>query len=73
MEKTEFNDLVLTKILQNLKKEKKGIIIMGDFNIDLLQYESDLQVSNFLDKMYSNSLIPHITGPTRVTEKSHTH
>ena len=47
-----------------------NIILLGDFNIDLLHYEKDYQARNFLDKMYSNSLAPKITIPTRLTNHS---
>ena len=40
---------------------------MGDFNADLLKYDKDCNVPNFLDTMYSNLLLPHITSPTCIT------
>ena len=45
---------------------------MGDFNIDLLKYEQHKDTSTFLDFMYLNALIPHITSPTRITPRSKT-
>ena len=38
MEVTEFNDVFLQNILEKLSYENKEIIIMGDFNIDILKY-----------------------------------
>ena len=43
---------------------------MGDFNVDLLKYEDDANTADFLDKIYSASLIPQITSPTRITPRS---
>ena len=45
-------------------------ILMGDFNVDILQYDSVNSVSDFLDLMYSNSLIRYMTGPSRITRHS---
>ena len=45
---------------------------MGDFNVDLLHYETHNQSRDFLDKMLSASLKPHITTPTWVTPRSKT-
>ena len=46
-------------------------LILGDFNADLLKYDKDCNVSDFLDTMYSN-LLPHIAFPTHVTLNSQT-
>ena len=70
MEITEFNEHFLTKLISNLKKEKKDVLLLGDFNIDLLKYDSQVAVASFLDKMYANAMIPYITGPTRITVKT---
>ena len=45
---------------------------MGDFNINLLNYDNDTNVANFLDSLTSTSLLPYITQPTRITPKSKT-
>ena len=42
---------------------------MGDFNVDLLKYEDDANTADFLDKIYSTSLIPQVISPTRVTPR----
>ena len=41
MEVTEFNDVFLQNILQKLSYENKEIIIMGDFNTDILKYDTN--------------------------------
>ena len=68
----DFNEDYLQHLLDKLSYERKNIILLGDFNIDLLHYETDYQTRNFLDKMYSNSLAPKITIPTRLTTHSKT-
>ena len=46
--------------------------MLGDFNADLLKYDSDSDTSDFLDLMFSNALLPLISSPTRVTPTSQT-
>ena len=45
---------------------------MWDFNIDLLQYEKNLDSATFLDNMYANFFLPYITAPSRITSHSKT-
>ena len=40
---------------------------MGDFNVDLLKYETDTQSSDFFDLLSSFNFRPLILQPTRVT------
>ena len=68
----DFNEDYLQHLLHKLSYERKNIILLGDFNIDLLHYETDYQTRNFLDKMYANSLACKITIPTRLTTNSKT-
>ena len=72
MEVTEFNDIFLLNILEKLSYENKEIIVMGDFNIDILKYDRNCDSATFLDNMYENLLLPYITSPTRVTPRSQT-
>ena len=44
---------------------------MGDFNINLLNYD-DKSTANSLDTMFSYSYLPFIKTPTRVTGHSKT-
>ena len=45
---------------------------MGDYNINLLNFEKNKQAEYFLNNMFSQSLIPLITKPTRITQTSAT-
>ena len=58
-------------LLGNLSREKKDILIMGDFNINLLIYNNDKDTTAFLDTMFSNSFSP-FTLPIRVENTSKT-
>ena len=71
------NDLIpfneyLEEILAKIKAEKKLVYLLGDYNVDLLQYEKHTASQDFLDLLYSHHLLPNITKPTRVTKSSAT-
>ena len=73
MELSEFNNDFFTYLCEKLLRAKnKDIVLMGDFNADLLKYEDDANTADFVDKIYSTSLIPQITSPTRITPQSET-
>ena len=42
-------------------------MLMGDFNIDLIKYESSDHVNRFLYQMHSSHFYPLINRPTRIT------
>ena len=54
MDTTEFTNLYLQTLLDTLAFENKDIFLMGDFNINILQYDNGksrilkLNVSNFI-------------------------
>ena len=72
MELFEFNNHYLSNLLDNLSEENKAVVLLGDFNADLLKYDKDSNVSDFLDTMDSNLLLPHIAYPTSVAVNSQT-
>ena len=51
MHPSEFNDIHLKDLLENLSHENKTIVIMGDFNIDLLKYDTEKDSADFLDSI----------------------
>ena len=72
MELSEFNNHFLSVLLEKISKENKMVVLLGDFNADLLKYDHDEEVSGFLDAMYSKLLLPNISSPTRITSTSAT-
>jgi hypothetical protein len=50
-------------------KEKVQNIVVGDFNIDLLQIHQRIKFQDFLDLFTSNGFVPRITLPTRYSTK----
>ena len=59
-------------ILDRLSKEKKMVYLMGDFNIDILQYAVNNVAQSMVNALYSNFHIPLIHRPTRVTRATAT-
>ena len=67
----KFNDHI-DQIMQNISKENKLLFLMGDFNVSLLNYESDIDTNDFINTMISHYLLPYILHPTQVTDHSET-
>ena len=61
----------LEGLLQNLN-HKKSYYLVGDFNINLLNFEKHQGTNNFIDKLSSNGIFPLINRPTRITLESFT-
>ena len=72
MDLTDFNCNYLNKLLENISKEQKSIFLRGDFNVNFLNYNDRNQTNEFLDSLASNSFIPLILQPTRITSHSNT-
>ena len=60
----------IRKCVLKLNKEKKDVYLTGDFNIDLLQYDSNKNYQNFYNMMTSNGFLPLILQPTRIRNES---
>ena len=65
-------NMVVKPLWEKVISGNKEVILLGDFNIDLLKYDSNKNVSDFLDIIYSTNLVPNITSPTRLTSRSQT-
>ena len=50
----------------------KEIVLVGDFNINVLGFNENKMVQNFLNLMFRHGLIPTVNKPTRVTRKTTT-
>ena len=61
----EFN--VLT---EKISRENKICYLLGDFNINLLNFNNHSQTNEFLDSLFSNLMFPMINRPTRITYHS---
>ena len=68
----EFTSNFINPLLEKLSHEKKEVILMGDFNINILNCDSDKDTTYFIDTMYASSLYPTINTPTRIIATSKT-
>ena len=72
MDLNDFNCNHLNKLLENISKEQKSVFLLGDFSVNLFNYNEHNQTNEFLDFLASNSFIPLILQPTRITSHSNT-
>ena len=61
----------LEKMLDTLEKEKKTVILGGDFNYNLLELNREQQVLNFCNLLSSYGFSYTITRPTRTQNGKH--
>ena len=54
----EFDDYYLNELLDKLSKENKTIFLLGDFNINLLNYDIHPPTNGFLDSLSSHHFLP---------------
>ena len=67
----DFKSDFISPLLLKLQKESyKRILLLGDFNIDLLKSELSDSINNFIDTLSSDFLLPHILLPTRISKTS---
>ena len=59
-------------MLEKVSKEQKQIFLLGDLNINLLNSNVHLSTNDFLGSLASNSIIPYILQPSRLTSHSKT-
>ena len=72
MDLADFDCNYLNKLLENTSKEQKSIFLLGDFNVNLLNYNEHNENNEFLDSLASNSFTPSILQPTTITSHSNT-
>ena len=64
--------LTLIIITETNSREQKYIFLLHYFNVNLLNYNEHNQGNEFLDSHASNSFIPLILQPIRITSHSNT-
>ena len=67
MQQSDLNDEYLKPLSENLTSGNKEVILLDDFNTDLLKCDSIKDISNFLDIIYFTNVLPNITSPTSLT------
>ena len=61
-----------TAAVDKISKESKFSILMGDFNLNLLNFESHTPTDLFINTLATYCFQPHIIKPTRITDHSAT-
>ena len=67
----DFND-EFEELTACLKNNSTEIVLLGDFNIDLLKVNEHKDTNFFYNGLISNQYLPVITKPTRITSNSKT-
>ena len=71
MDIDNFSTNYISPFLQQISMENK-LVLLGNFNINLLNFSDVDSVKNFVDTLQSSFLLPGISLPTRVTATSST-
>ena len=58
--------------LHKISRENKSVFLSGDFNMNLLNFETRNETNEFLNTMNSHFMLPFVLQPTRITEHSAT-
>ena len=57
----------LNMIFDNANSNKKKFFVLGDYNMNCINYEENSDVRNFYNNVFQHGAIPLINKPTRVT------
>ena len=66
-----FNEY-LQETLSNPAVFNKNVFPLGDFNINLLNYNSSSPITNYVNFLFSQQFLPYIIHPSRVSAHSST-
>ena len=72
MDVTDFKNNYLSQIFEIVSKKQKQVFLLGDFDINLLNYNNHQPKNDLLDSLACNSFIPYILHPTRINNHSKT-
>ena len=72
MDLADFSSNYLNSLLEKISKEQKSVFLLGDFNINLMNYNVHNPTNEFLDSLVSNSFLSYILQPTRISSHSKT-
>ena len=71
MDVTKFSN-ILNNLLKEINQEQRTVLLLDNFNIDLIHYNEHKPTNEFLDSFASNSCLPNIIQPSRHTSHSRT-
>ena len=62
---------LLENVLQKFERHKqKQVLLLGDFNIDLIKHNCDINSQNLIDTTTNHGFVQLISRPTRITDHS---
>ena len=67
-EVSDFTNNYITPLLDKLSNENKDIMIMGDFNINLINCNDDKNTGSLLDTVFSQSFYLTLQHPLELQE-----
>ena len=71
--KSDMFNTLLDSVLNKINRHsKKHTIIAGDFNMDLIKYESTAEFQDLINVMANHGFVQIISRPTRITDSSAT-
>ena len=59
---TDFNSNYVNSLLEKISKEQKSVFLLGDFNINLMNYNVHNPTNEFSDSPASNSFLPYLSA-----------
>ena len=62
----------MENLIKTIDKPNSELVIAGDMNLNLLNYETHLPTSKYLDIITNHGLLPRIVRPTRIKNNSAT-
>ena len=69
---SDFVEHFLSNLLLTIGKKRQKTMLMGDFNVDLLKFDTHNETRDYYDLLSSNGFRPLIFQPTRVTSRTST-
>ena len=69
---SDFNELLETILRKLDRHNNKHILLLGDFNIDLIKHDKDIHGQDLIDSTSNHGYIQIISRPTRITDHSAT-
>ena len=58
---------IMSNVVSKLSDYNSKVYILGDFNIDILQYKNHRKTQEFIDNMFASGFLQIINHPTRIS------
>ena len=68
----DIHNQIIEQLLSNNNHKKCDILILGDFNVNMLNFETHGLTNDYINSLVSKSFLPVINLPTRINHQSAT-